>query len=110
MKILLDENLSQRLIALIESTYPGCVHVETVFERGKSDSSIWAYARDNAFTIVSKDNDFRQRVFVFGPPPKVIWLNVGNAGTNDVAALLLAHAERIKEFHANPDEGLLVLP
>jgi predicted nuclease of predicted toxin-antitoxin system len=29
-----------------------------------------------------EDKDFRQRAFLFGPPPKVIWLDVGNAGTN----------------------------
>lgn len=58
---------------------------------------------------MSRDNDLRQRVFVFGPP-KVIWLNVGNAGTSDVAALLLASLERIERFIADLDEGLLVLP
>ena len=34
----------------------------------------WAYARDHGYTIVSKDNDFRQYAFLYGPPPKVLWL------------------------------------
>ncbi|MGQ0595384.1 MAG: DUF5615 family PIN-like protein [Gammaproteobacteria bacterium] len=38
--------------------------------------------------MVSKDNDFRQMSFVKGPPPKVIWLSVGNAGTDAIARLL----------------------
>ena len=59
--------------------------------------------------ILSKDNDFRQRAFVFGPPPKVIWLDVGNARTSEIAVLLLANLDQIRRFHDNPVEGLLVL-
>jgi predicted nuclease of predicted toxin-antitoxin system len=110
MKLLLDENLSQRLLPLLVSVYPECSHIEMVLGRGDTDSSIWEYAKNYDFMIVSKDNDFRQRVFVIGPPPKVIWLNVGNDGTQAIATLLLASFERIERFQIDPIEGLLVLP
>ena len=110
MKLLLDENLSQRLVALLLPAFPGCTHAESVLERGGSDTRVWEYAGANGFLIVSKDNDFRQRAFVLGPPPKVIWLNVGNARTSEVATVLLANLERIERFWDNPVEGLLVLP
>ena len=42
--------------------------------RGATDAAIWTYARDHGYTIVSKDNDFRQYAFLYGPPPKVLWL------------------------------------
>lgn len=110
MKLLLDENISQRLVALLLPAFPDCTHIELVLERGGSDTGIWEYARVNGLLIVSKDNDFRQRAFVLGPPPKVIWLDVGNARTSAVAALLLASLERIERFRDDPVEGLLVLP
>lgn len=109
MKLLLDENISQRLVALLLPTFPDCTHIELVLERGGSDTGIWQYAKANGLMIVSKDNDFRQRAFVLGPPPKVIWLDVGNARTSAVATLLLANLERIERFWADPVEGLLVL-
>ena len=45
---------------------------------------IWERAGQEAYAIVSKDNDFRQLSFVHGAPPKVIWLSVGNAGTEAI--------------------------
>ena len=110
MKLLLDENISQRLVVLLSSTYPDCTHVELILERGGSDTSVWEYARVNGCVIVSKDNDFRQRAFVLGPPPKVIWLNIGNARTSAVVALLTANLERIERFCDDPFEGLLISP
>lgn len=109
MKLLFDENLSQRLIDLLSAEFPDSAHVETLGMRGTTDSALWAYAKDHGFAIVSKDNDFRQRTFVHGAPPKVIWLSIGNAGTWYIAELLRTRADRIKSFADNPDESLLVL-
>jgi predicted nuclease of predicted toxin-antitoxin system len=73
------------------------------------DSHVWNYARDNAFVIVSKDNDFRQRSFLDGAPPKVIWLSVGNAGTLTIADLLHEQRARIAVFEADAESSLLVI-
>ena len=81
MKLLFDENLSSRLVELLAADFPGCTHIEILGMRGAADTVVWNYAREHGYTIVSKDNDFRQRAFLDGPPPKVVWLSVGNAGT-----------------------------
>lgn len=109
MKLLFDENLSARLVALLQSDHPGSAHVEQFFGRGHSDTEVWEYARSNSYAIVSKDNDFRQRAFLLGPPPKVVWLSVGNAGTDAIVALVRARAENLKRFEANAEEALLVI-
>ncbi len=59
--------------------------------------------------IVSKDTDFRERSFVEGFPPKIVWLNLGNAGTIEIAARLRAAQAALATFVANPDESLLVV-
>ena len=86
MKLLFDENLSPRLVELLAADFPGCTHIEFLGMRGATDSAVWDHARENGYTIVSKDNDFRQRAFLHGPPPKVVWLSVGNTGTRQIAA------------------------
>lgn len=58
---------------------------------------------------MSKDNDFRQRVFLEGPPPKVIWLAIGNAGTAAIAAMLRSRVAHIEGFGRSAQEGLLVI-
>ena len=64
MKLLFDENLSLRLLDILEADFPDSTHIERLKMRGATDAAIWAYARDHGYTIVSKDNDFRQHAFL----------------------------------------------
>ena len=109
MKLLFDENLSPRLVELLAADFPGCTHIEFLGMRGAADTAVWNYARENGYAIVSKDNDFRQRAFLHGPPPKVVWLSVGNAGTNPIATLIRARSERLRAFDLDAGESLLIL-
>jgi len=45
VKLLFDENLSARLVALLQTEYPGSAHVEQLLGRGRSDGEVWEYAR-----------------------------------------------------------------
>lgn len=94
MKLLLDENLSPRLVKEIATLWPESAHVDILGMRGSSDSVLWAFARDRGFAIVSKDSDFRSLALVRGAPPKVIWLQIGNSSTAEIAALLRRRASR----------------
>jgi len=51
VKLLLDENLSPRLLTRIRRFYPGSRHVEQVGLKGKSDWAIWQYPRQNDFIM-----------------------------------------------------------
>ena len=109
MKLLFDENLSPHLVTALGASFPDSQHVDLVGLRGQPDTTIWEYAGRQGLCIVSKDNDFRQLSFLKGPPPKVIWLSVGNAGTDAIADLLQRSLPQIEALEANPEEGLLVL-
>lgn len=109
MKLLFDENLSRRLVELVSAEFPGSSHPDLENLRGASDADVWDYAGTRNMIIVSKDNDFRQRAFLQGPPPKVIWLAVGNAGTTLIAGILRDHSERIQHFCEEPESALLIL-
>jgi predicted nuclease of predicted toxin-antitoxin system len=109
LKLLFDENLSPRLVELLAADFPDCTHLEHLGMRGAADAAVWDFARENGYSIVSKDNDFRQRAFLHGPPPKVVWLAVGNAGTNLIATLIRAGSERLRAFDLDLEESLLIL-
>lgn len=104
-----DENLSARLVELLAGEFPGSVHVEQAIGLGKPDTDVWQHAIAQNYAIVSKDSDFRQRAFVAAPPPKVIWLAVGNAGTEEISELLRARAAEMNRFGESAQESLLVL-
>lgn len=109
MKLLFDENLSFRLVEAVTESFPGSTHVDRVGLRGATDTDVWRFAAEQGFTVVSKDNDFRQRAFLHGPPPKVVWLVVGNAGTAELRGLVVRHLDTIRAFGKSAEEALLPL-
>ena len=73
------------------------------------DRAIWAYARAHGFVIVSKDEDFHRLSVFHGPPPKVIWIRLGNCSTDDVIRLLRARREEIEAFVNHAEAAFLAL-
>jgi predicted nuclease of predicted toxin-antitoxin system len=110
MSLLFDENLSARLVTLLTTEYPGSQHVTTAGFAAADDQAIWEFAAKNGLAIVSKDGDFEHRALLYGPPPKVVWLRIGNGPTAAVAGLLTARNADVQAFIANPVAALLVLP
>jgi predicted nuclease of predicted toxin-antitoxin system len=74
------------------------------------DRAVWAYAASRGLAVVSKDADFATLSAALGPPPKVIWLRIGNGPTRDVVALLRARAADVQAFLADPAAAVLELP
>lgn len=109
MKLLFDENLSPKLPLLLSPQFPGSLHVRDCGLKGFSDEAIWKYARDQEFTIVSKDSDFYQRSLLYGHPPKLVWLRIGNCTRDDLTALIQNSREEIYRFIADPLESVLSL-
>jgi predicted nuclease of predicted toxin-antitoxin system len=109
VKLLLDENLSRRVAALVADVFPGSQHVSEVGLASSDDAVVWDYARAHSFAIVSKDSDFHQRSFVFGAPPKVIWLRLGNCTTQEVHDLLRARVDDIEAFDRDLAATFLVV-
>jgi predicted nuclease of predicted toxin-antitoxin system len=74
-----------------------------------SDDAVWARAAADGFIIATKDDDFRQRSFLQGPPPKVLWVRFGNCRTTEISAALRARAPEVEVFAADATAALLVL-
>lgn len=109
MKLLFDANLAPKLAQRLEDMFPGSDHVEISGLRA-TDTEIWSFAKAHGYAIVSKDSDFEQRALVFGAPPKVIWIRLGNCRTGVVESLLRQRFEDIMRFEADPHESILALP
>ena len=109
MKLLLDENLSDRIVEALAELFGECNHVRRVGLAAATDNAVWSYARQNDFAIVSKDSDFHQRVLLEGPPPKVIWIRRGNCQTTDILQILRDGREAIKRFAADDELAFLIL-
>ena len=109
MKLLFNENLSPKLPRLCAALFPGSAHVRTCGLKGRSDEDVWQYAKSNAFVIVSKDADFHERSLLNGPPPKLVWLRIGNCTRDNLVRLITTREQDIRAFEANLTESVLVL-
>lgn len=109
MKLLLDQNLSPRLVPRLQEYFPGCAHVRNFELQASEDLEIWEFAIREGFAIVSKDSDFHQLAFAEGPPPKVVWIQRGNCTTNDIVELLRLARDAVYAFLEEPETAFLIL-
>jgi predicted nuclease of predicted toxin-antitoxin system len=109
VKLVFDENLSPRLARVLSEEFPGSTHVSLAGLRGAEDGRIWDHARNEHFAIVSKDTDFRERSYLEGAPPKIVWLDVGNAGAMAIEEPLRNERERLERFAVSDESSILIL-
>jgi predicted nuclease of predicted toxin-antitoxin system len=110
MKLLFDQNLSWRLCTHLADIYPESDHVRNCRLSESEDLDIWEYAKALDLVIVTKDIDFQQRSLLYGAPPKVVWLRVGNCKVSTIEELLRKHSVSIHTFHLDTKKSYLVLP
>ena len=102
MKLLLDENLSRRLVPFLQETYPESSHVALLGMEQASDVEAWRYAGEHGYVLVTQDADFYDLSLAGGVPPPVLWLRCGNAAKFMILQLLL---ERSAEIPAAFESG-----
>ena len=107
-KLLIDENLSWRLVSLLKGDFHEIEHVaNTKLGESSSDTSIWEYARKHKYGIVTNDEDFYLLAMNKGFPPKIILLRTGNQSTKYISSILSKHKTEIIDFIAHEEYGVL---
>ncbi|MEM6625102.1 MAG: DUF5615 family PIN-like protein [Pseudomonadota bacterium] len=96
MTFLIDENLSWRLGGILEVEFPDCRHVTACGLERADDVVVWSYARANGLSLLSKDDHMRALVETRGAPPRLVWVKLGNAATQQIALSLRLHADAIR--------------
>jgi predicted nuclease of predicted toxin-antitoxin system len=89
MKLLLDENLSRRLVPFLQNDYSGSTQVVLVGLESATDQTLWEYAKANDYIIATRDADFEELSLVWGQPPQVIWLKTKNQSKAATLSILL---------------------
>jgi predicted nuclease of predicted toxin-antitoxin system len=107
--LLFDQNLSDRLVEHLADLFPGSAHVRDLGLDRSNDETVWIHAKSEGFILVTKDDDFRQRSFLYGHPPKVIWVRLGNCTTADVETVLRSRHADILAFASDETASVLLL-
>ncbi len=94
MKFIIDANLPYFF-----SLWKGedFIHVFDINDE-MSDDEIWAYARGNKLTIVTKDADFSTKALFHTAPPKVIHLKTGNLKMKELYNFIVRNLHEIESI------------
>lgn len=109
MKLLLDENLSPKLVERLKDIFPGSAHVDHIGLGNVNDLDVWKYAGQNDYILVSKDADFHETTLLKGHPPKLIWIRRGNCSVRDIELILRKHIGDIQTLADSDELGYLML-
>jgi predicted nuclease of predicted toxin-antitoxin system len=107
MKLLLDENLSRRIVPFIQEAYPNSTQVALIGLEQVTDKTIRQYAIDNDFVMTTKDADFYEMNLVYGQPPKIVWLKMGNQSKAATINALLNNQAIIKKSLIDDDKDCI---
>lgn len=109
MRLLFDQNLPNRFIVTLGDLFPASSYVKLSGLSTASDKEIWDFARSEGFAIISKDADFHQMSFLYGAPPKTVWLRCGNCTVAELEAIIRGRSGEILRFGADSTGALLVI-
>ena len=109
MKLLFDQNLSYKLVGLLDRHFPGSSHLKLINLDKEADKHVWDFARINGFSVVSQDADFYEMSLLYGFPPKIVWLRCGNMPTQYIHKLLDDNLLLIIDFIRDSSNACLEL-
>jgi predicted nuclease of predicted toxin-antitoxin system len=102
MKLLLDENLSRRIVPAIQDCFPDSTQIALLNLNEADDRQIWEYAKQENYTIVTQDADFHEQSMLVGGPPLIVWLRCGNQPKNVILDKLIKQQKLIEEAYQDP--------
>ncbi len=107
MKLLLDQNISYRLVQKLEIIFPGTQHVSKLGLINKSDRDIWETAKRHDYIVVTFDSDFYDLSLTLGQPPKLIWIRSGNTTSRNLEEIFTNKLDQIITFGNDVELGCL---
>ncbi len=107
MKLLFDQHLSYKLVFSLKELFPDSTHVRDVGHKSSDDKTIWGFAKDNDFTIVTKDSDYFDFVQILGYPPKIIWVKSGNGPSKLIEEIFRKNYKIILTSLIDPQIGII---
>ena len=108
MKVLIDQNISFRIVSQISDLFPGVSHVKSLGLIDAKDFDIFMFARKEGFqAILTQDEDFYAHLLEHGTPPKIIWIRTGNCTTALLSEVLHRNAAIIFSFFEDDNADCL---
>jgi predicted nuclease of predicted toxin-antitoxin system len=106
MKILIDQNISFRVIPLIKAYFTVVDHVIPLGWLNYSDHLIFKSSKKYD-AILTQDDDFENILLLNGKPPKIIRIRAGNLNTVQLSIIVNQNIGVIEKFINNTETDFL---
>jgi predicted nuclease of predicted toxin-antitoxin system len=108
VKFLVDNQLPSALARLLRELRHDAVHVLEIELGQADDRTIWAYAAEHGYAIISKDADFADLALLHSNRVPFIWVRIGNC-RKSVLLEAFQNASETIEQELNAGETLVEL-
>ena len=109
MKLVLDQNLARSLKLKLRDLCADIVHVRDFNLETADDQTIWQIAKDMGGTIVTKDRDFMDLSHLYGHPPHVVLMCLGNCPLKEVETAIRRAWSFVERLHQDSRYSLLMV-
>lgn len=109
LKLLFDQNLPPSLSRRLTDLGAEFAHVTDFAMKAADDAAIWELAKRGSWTTVTKDKDFRSRVAVYGAPPRVVLLQIGDCPVEAADGCLRRAWPFVVKLDADASASLLLV-
>ncbi|HEX4809660.1 MAG TPA: DUF5615 family PIN-like protein [Bryobacteraceae bacterium] len=109
MKVLLDENLSQKIVLQLADLFTQIKHARDLYLKEKPDTNIWKAAKEGGFDLlITTDRDFLQIAAQNEPPPKLVRIEQADVKTAQLAAVRRNNALKVRELLNSKQTTLII--
>jgi len=107
MKLLIDQNISKRIIESIQDVFPKSIHITDLKLGDASDIEVWEYALKNNFVLISTDIDVVDRCVISDKAPKTLFVKGDFLTTTKMEWALRINEDIIRNFYSDAPETCL---
>jgi len=101
-QVLCDVHIAFKVVRFFQSKGCKALHVNDIIDGYyTSDHKITEFADANAYTVITKDADFRDSHFIKGSPKKLLKIDLGNISTTKLISILEVHFDIIAKAFEN---------
>lgn len=98
MRLLLDENISWRLAEPLRPHCEAVLHVRDIGLDTSPDTTIWRYARQYGYDLLTKDEDFVRLALTEGFPPRVVVVHDAQVPVKALTTFMLTRVPQLQRF------------
>jgi predicted nuclease of predicted toxin-antitoxin system len=92
VRLWIDEQLSPALADWLGTQFDlDAASVRSLGLARATDEAVFRAARSAEAIVVTKDQDFVRLLAAHGPPPRVLWITLGNTSNRRLQAVLSSH-------------------